>query len=71
MPVDFLLIFNNRIAGMIKISSSSNIQLVGLSQKVCHKILYALGRSVAVEQLAKQKTKHQSTQKKKNRKKNE
>lgn len=54
---------------MIKISSSSGIQLVGLSQKVGHKILYALGRTVALEQLAKQEARHQSTPKKKTGKK--
>jgi len=54
---------------MIKISSTSNIQLVGLSQKVGHKILYALGRTVAVEQLAKKKTEQRITPKKKNGKK--
>lgn len=54
---------------MIKISSSTNIQLVGLSQKVGHKILYALGRTVALEQLAKQKAEHPFTPKKKKGKK--
>ncbi|MFZ6024422.1 MAG: hypothetical protein ACOYVG_08225 [Bacteroidota bacterium] len=51
---------------MIKIPSSSNIQLVGISQKVGHKILYALARSVAVEQLARQKNRLPFNQKKKN-----
>jgi len=54
---------------MIHSSSSSHLQLIGISQKVWHKILYALGRSVAVEQLAKRKKTGLPVQQKKTGKK--
>lgn len=50
-------------------SLSSNIQLIGISQKVWHKILYSLARSVAVEQLAKRQNSAPAIQKKKGIKK--
>ncbi|MBW0176913.1 hypothetical protein [Sediminibacterium sp.] len=50
---------------MYKPLSSSGIELITVSQKVRHKILYALARSVAMEQLAKRKTRQDAEQKKK------
>jgi hypothetical protein len=68
MPSGFLLNFKDRIFYMLH-STSSNLKLIGISQKVWHKILYAIGRTVAVEQLARQKSGTGPTQKKKNGKK--
>lgn len=41
---------------MIYSIPSSSVRLFRVSKKVRHKILFALGRSVAVEQLAKRKS---------------